>query len=767
MKTTRSRLLRLAPSLLYAAAVAVLLVDTAQAGYPETVLSNSPVAYYRLEELAGATVAVDSSPNHFDGTYVQNLDGTSPVLGAPGLAVNSMTVNGGTTSDNGYVAIPYHPELNPLMPDNLHGAPFSVECWVHPTAISSDPNGYSIPLSMFGSYSDPNPPYNNANGWNIYQSPGPTARWIFNLKTVGFFSSADSGVAVELLKWTHLAFTFDGAAGFFYVNGAAVSSAGGITGYFANPTHDGQIGAGANVGFLPFNGSVDEVAFYTNALAAADILTHYQVGTNSIRAPNVAAFFLQQPVSATNFHGTTATFSSLAGGNPPPAYQWFRGASPIPNATNSSYALTAFYPADNNATFHVTASNSVGGATSDVVTLTVLTNLDITSQPFGPITRNAGGKAAFRLVAVGAQPISYQWSKVAGGATNSIPGATNDTLWLSNVQLADNLSEYFALLTGPFGSVDSSTAQLLVQARPVTVPVTEYARGVIADDPVAYWRLDENGASGVATDAVGSFDGAYVAGAGAFTFQTPGGVPQSTNTALRLTDGATVQIPYALELNPVSGPWSVEAWINPAIQPGDFATVMSSMYVVPGSISGWNLYQHAASAWTMNLFNGGTGGSFNSDFFDIPLVTSSWYHVVMADDFTTVRFYVNGVLRASQDRKAFGFVPNGTNGDPATGGAMVLGHRGDTAFLPFDGSIDEVAVYNYALSARQAQLHYLNSASIGIAQSGGNIILTWPFGTLQVATQAGGEYTPVPGATSPYTNAVTAPQNYFRVQVSP
>jgi len=178
----------------------------------------------------------------------------------------------------------------------------------------------------------------------------------------------------------------------------------------------------------------------------------------------------------------------------------------------------------------------------------------------------------------------------------------------------------------------------MVQTRPVTVPLTDYARGVIADDPVAYWRLDEDGTSGVATDAVGSFDGDYAAGAGSFSFRVPGGVPQSTNTALRLTGGATVQIPYALELNPVTGPWSVEAWINPATQPGDFATVMSSMYVVPGSISGWNLYQHAASAWTMNLFNGGTGGSSNSDLFDIPLVTNSWYYVVIADDFTTVRF---------------------------------------------------------------------------------------------------------------------------------
>src|SRR4030095_14643682 len=152
-----------------------------------------------------------------------------------------------------------------------------------------------------------------------------------------------------------------------------------------------------------------------------------------------------------------------------------------------------------------------------------------------------------------------------------------DTVWLSEVQLTNNGNQYYAHITGPFGAVDSATAQLTVQARPVTVPITDYAQTVLADNPVAYWRLDEDGANGVATDAVGRFDGAYTPGAGTFTYQVPGGAPGSTNTALRLSDGATVQIPYALELNPVSGPWSIEAWINPAIQPADFATVMSSM----------------------------------------------------------------------------------------------------------------------------------------------------------------------------------------------
>ena len=167
------------------------------------------------------------------------------------------------------------------------------------------------------------------------------------------------------------------------------------------------------------------------------------------------------------------------------------------------------------------------------------------------------------------------------------------------------------------------------------------------------------------------------------------------------------------------------------------------------------------------MFNGGTGGSFNSDFFDIPLIIGNWYYMVIADDLTTIRFFVNRVQRASLDRNAFGFVPNGINGDPATGGPTVLGHRGDSAFLPFDGSIDEVAVYNYALTPQQIQLHYLNSTKVNITKSGNNVVLTWPFGTLQSAPLATGTYTDVAGATSPYTNAISGNQHYFRVQLQP
>ena len=736
------------------AALFIGLASTALAAYPDLILSNNPVAYYRLEEVSGTT-AFDATSNHFDATYVVISD--YPQQGLPGITTNSVLFQ--NTAPAGYILIPYRPELSPTNSNGQSGAPFSVECWVQATSVPAD---YSVPLAMFGAY-EASPPYVNASGWNFYQS-APTSGntfWVWNFKNGAFLTASG---AITLLRWYHLAATFDGSNAVFYVNGVSNVSAGNINSYLACHNADGQVGAGVNTGFLPFSGGVDEVAFYTNILTPSQILAHYQLGTNSFRAVPTPPGILTQPLSRTNFHGTPASFTVIAGGTAPLSYQWKRGGSPIPGATNSTYSLTATYPADNNATFSVTITNTVGTTNSDVVTLTVLTNLNIIHNPFGPITRNIGSKAAFRVVANGAIPISYQWYKGAA----LITGATNDTLWLNNVQLSD-ATNYYVHVTGPFTAADSTPAALAVQPRAVTVPVTGYAKVVVADDPVAYWRLDETNGSITAVDAVGSFDGQYQPNTGTLTYGATPGIPRETNAAINISGGAVVTIPYALELNPVTGPWSFETWIRPAtLDSGNFRTPFSSMWNSDfgGHLFGWNIYQHVAGVWTLNAYNGGPGGSFTSDFVHNPINTNTWYHMVIADDLAFIRYYVNGVLVVTINRNNFGFMANGLNGDVTVAGApTVLGQRSDNAFGPFDGYIDEAATYNYALTLAQAQNHFFNSARITAAKSGNNIILTWPLGTLQAAPLVTGTYTNVPAATSPYTNAISGSQKYFRLQL--
>jgi hypothetical protein len=127
--------------------------------------------------------------------------------------------------------------------------------------------------------------------------------------------------------------------------------------------------------------------------------------------------------------------------------------------------------------------------------------------------------------------------------------------------------------------------------------------------------------------------------------------------------------------------------------------------------------------------------------------------------------YVNNRVVVTVPRAGL-FIANGINGDPAVaGGPTTFATRSDGAFGQWDGGIDEVAFYNYALSAQQIQNHFLNNVSVTINKLGNKVVLTWPVGTLQSAPMVTGTYTDVQGATSPYTNTVSGSATFYRLQV--
>src|SRR5580765_8415424 len=128
MKSTKPTRVRRSLLLLFSA-VAMSAGSTAHAAYPDLILSNNPVAYYRLEEVSGTT-AVDASSNHFDALYIFDLytNGVPdfPQLGLPGITTNSIlfqVYNANAIRHYGYILIPYKPELSPTNSDGQHGAP--------------------------------------------------------------------------------------------------------------------------------------------------------------------------------------------------------------------------------------------------------------------------------------------------------------------------------------------------------------------------------------------------------------------------------------------------------------------------------------------------------------------------------------------------------------------------------------------------------------------------------------------------------------------
>jgi hypothetical protein len=753
----------------YVVCALIPIKNASATDYPSTILADHPVAYYRLEEPSGSATVADSSGNGFTGyiSYITQADGTTvfPQLGLPGIDTHSALFATSTGVGQGHVDIPVNSTINPTLADGVTGAPFTAELWVRATTQSS---GYGVPLDDSGFFNTANP---NSSGWNFYQTAGNPSTWSFSLRpSPGFVGN---GPQVTLGQWTHLVLSYNGTNATFYVNGVAAGTYA-VPNYIANDgSEDMLLGYGPATGQSPYDGYVDEVAIYNYPLTAVQVTNHYAIGTNSIVAPPTPPTFSLQPLSTNAYAGVPVTFSSQALGTTPLAYQWERvGSGAIPNATNSSYTITPVYPGDNGANFYVTVTNTAGSSNSATATLTVLTNLNVAYNPFS-ITRRVGSYAAFRVVANGAAPIIYQWHSVANSVDQSILGATSDTLWLSNILASANGTLYYAQVSNPFGSAPSGEATLsVIPALANSFLPTIYSQVVKADHPVAFWRLDETTGSTTAFDSVGSFDGTYSAVSPDLTFGYPTGVPHDIDTAIHVTNTATVTIPYALELNPVTGPWSYEFWIQPtSLDPILFHTPISSEgnpNNAGTALTGWNIYQYpGADVWTWNIYHGGGTGSFTSEFTDNPIVPGTWYDMVLTDDGTNMNWYSNGRLVLTESVSGVGFVQNGINGDPSVaGGPTTLAIRSDGVFGDWDGGIEDVAVYNYVLSAQQIQNHLLNTTRVTALKSANNLTLTWPVGFLQSSTNVAGPYADVAGASSPYSPPTVAPHTFYRIRLA-
>ncbi len=124
-------------------------------------------------------------------------------------------------------------------------------------------------------------------------------------------------------------------------------------------------------------------------------------------------------------------------------------------------------------------STGIKVGTSDTVTVILpaatCTAAAITTQPVN-VTACAGGSATFSTVVAGTSPV-YQWQvSTDGGVTyNNVPGATNATLNLNNVNTSQNNYHYQVIITNSCPSSVTSVA--------VTLTVTDPAN--ITSQPVA------------------------------------------------------------------------------------------------------------------------------------------------------------------------------------------------------------------------------------------------------------------------------------------
>ncbi|HYG24224.1 MAG TPA: LamG-like jellyroll fold domain-containing protein [Verrucomicrobiae bacterium] len=310
-----------------------------------------------------------------------------------------------------------------------------------------------------------------------------------------------------------------------------------------------------------------------------------------------------------------------------------------------------------------------------------------------------GGSVFFEVATAGSVPMTFQWHKdgVALQNNSRISGATSSKLVVSDLSAAD-LGNYTVGVTNAFGGTVSAAAALSL----IPAPTADYPAAVMANPPVAYWRFDE-AAGPSAFDYAGGYNGLYgpasaLSAVGPRPPQQPGFENQNAavQTTSFLIDSAVTLPPLNLSTN---NRVTITAWVRPDGEQQPFAGIVFSR--AAGTIAGLSYNSNAtrlAYQWAGNRVNFDSG---------ISLPVGEWSMVALVVTPTNATLYAgtNQSVRMAVD----------TFNQPVQtfGGSTMIGLdvSGGESARTFNGAIDEVAIYERALS--EAEIMNLFAAGVG------------------------------------------------------
>jgi Concanavalin A-like lectin/glucanases superfamily/Immunoglobulin domain/Immunoglobulin I-set domain len=523
---------------------------------------------------------------------------------------------------------------------------------------------------------------------------------------VGNSPDASGGRNINDGQWHFLTGVYDGSTVSIYVDGVldgSVAATGTIVGS----------GTSATIGTVPdyltsrvFAGSVDEVAVFDTALTPAQIQQIFN-------AANAPAMIVQQPPSAvTVFEGAATNLSVVAVGAPTLKYQWLKNGSALTGKTSSSLPFSSILPGDAG-NYSVIVTNNYGAVTSSIVALAVQSGPPLILTQPQSLSRYQGRPATFTVTAGGTTPLSYQW--YFNGST-PIAGANSSSYSLASVQPV-NAGNYSCTITNLYGTTNTVSVALTV----LPVPAGAYAAAVLADNPLAYWRVGETNGT-IAHDYFGGHDGQYTN----VTLGVQGYSALDTNKAIAVGPminsfvGNITGIDFATTGSTAT--FTLEAWVKgPPAQSGDVGILTKG---TGGGGEQFNL--DTGNGGKYRFFIRDTSGNVSAINTSVG-PDNTWQHLVAVYDAPAglMHMYLNG--------GDIGTVSASANGILTSSHAMSIGSRqsGNTVYdLNFLGTVDEVAVYGTALSADRVLAHY--TARYG--DSTPAVIATQPSGVTNYVT---------------------------------
>ena len=553
------------------------------------------------------TVNGDTKPNNFNpytpGYYSVQLSGSNYLTSA---------------SSNEFIA---------------SGNGFTVETWVYYTSISS----YSFILASTTGTNSYNP------YWFIGSTPG--ANWRVSW---GNASAVDTGVAIKLNCWNHVAMVMTSAgAGTLYVNGSSVATATGIgLDGSATAVAIGH-GGGSLAGSYLVTGYISNVRYVKNSSVYTGAFTPSTTPLTAITGTSLLTCQSNRFIDvSTNALAITATSSPQISGfipyTPSSSYStygsgYFSGSGSLTAASNTAFSLTGDFTIE----CWVYLTTATG-------TKTIYTN------------RTSGGNASGLawVTQSGSQAMSIY---TAGGfsLTSSISIPLNAWTHVALTRSGSTMTQWVNGASG--GTVTNSSSFTDAQCYiGVNNSSGEYWPGYITD-----FRIVKGSAVYTTTFTPPTSPLTAVSGTSLLTLQNnqPNNnnifVDNSTNNALITRTGNATQgsfSPYAgawsnyfdgtgdylsIAANAAfgfgTGDWTIECWI--------YMTSMSHYNTIFDTRVGSGTQ---SGSFSIGIFSGdgtGTLQLFSGGAFYNPSNTFSsntWYHIAVVKNSGVTKLYVNG-----------------------------------------------------------------------------------------------------------------------------
>ena len=638
------------------------------------------VGWWKFDE-GSKTLAADASGNHNTGT----LSGTTKPTWVPGKRGGALSFDG----SSGYVK---------LTKSVIPSGDWTVSAWINSNKIGSLNTIFS----------------------NDYQ--------ILRLETTGTIGVFDNGsngtlgnLQIKNNTWYHVVWTYVGSTKLngIYINGVLDKSGGNtVATYTANVPNIGAYYSPS----IYFSGKIDDVRIYSRALSAAEILTLYKSGSEVVDkiqpvrlnkglvgywpfdgntiVNNVADLSgngnngLLQPTNATSsmkvagkigqglkFDGTTQYVSntlSLPAANAS-GCAWFKSnnvatdQSIFSQGTNNNFRmrisgsfLYAYVGQDGGGTKSTDGTRA--GLSSNVWTHSCMVFDGSTLKLYinGVFKQSVSAVTTLGTSALGFGIGAYQLS------SSKFNGLIDDVRIYSR---ALNPAEVKALY---------NMGQVVVNKTPVNR---------INSGLVGYWSFDGSTISkGHVNDLSGNNNTAYPINIATSTFYTSGRIGQGGNF-----DGVNDNVTTTLTSNTAfdNTTFSASFWFKP---------VTNGVIVSKGGfVDGWYIDFNYNSPNKLSFFSKTSGATTALNRSSgTALTDKKWHHavVVATTDTTTtanntVSIYIDGVLSQGA------LTQTGAYGSSAT--AVKIGTR---TTQPWNGLIDDVRIYNRALSPGEVKQLY-------------------------------------------------------------